>query len=379
MYRISDEQIDFILDDIRRRGIEMEDLQLNLLDHICCIIEQNLSQDGDFEDFYKKTIPKFFKHGLWEIEEETINLLIFKHYYTMKKIMIYSGAIASALVFIGLVLKFLHLPGASMGIVLGIGLFSLLFLPVLLVMKIREKVQVREKVAIIVGTISGIALSLGTLFKIMHWPFANVMSMGAVLSLVLVFVPIYLLNGIRNSETKVNTIVTSVLIFCACGLLFTLMRSPKGTFLLDKQLTENYLLNDQILKKEIKQAELSQTSSEAKAIIEQCEKIKNAFIESETGSKNLQHDFSSSQLVVNDHTILGGFLMPAIQTQSEELQKLCSNYDKSLGKSSIPLNFTLHHPDPEVNSISTFVMLDRMNQIERTVLYNERVKLVASK
>ena len=44
MYYLSDQQIEYILNDIRRNGVEMEDLQLNLLDHICCIIEQNLEE-----------------------------------------------------------------------------------------------------------------------------------------------------------------------------------------------------------------------------------------------------------------------------------------------------------------------------------------------
>ncbi len=63
----------------------MEDLQLNLLDHICCIIEQNLKEGDDFEDFYQKTVKQFCKHQLWEIEEETIILLTIKNYNVMKK------------------------------------------------------------------------------------------------------------------------------------------------------------------------------------------------------------------------------------------------------------------------------------------------------
>jgi hypothetical protein len=42
MYCINDKQIDYILSDIRARGVEMEDLQYNLLDHICCLISQIL-------------------------------------------------------------------------------------------------------------------------------------------------------------------------------------------------------------------------------------------------------------------------------------------------------------------------------------------------
>src|ERR1043165_9729713 len=96
MYRITDEQIEFILNDIRRNGVETESLQLNILDHICCIIEQNLKESDGFEDFYHKTIRQFYKQNLREIEEETIKLLTFKNYYAMKKVMIASGAFAVA-------------------------------------------------------------------------------------------------------------------------------------------------------------------------------------------------------------------------------------------------------------------------------------------
>ena len=61
MYKISEQQIEYILNDIRRNGVEIEDMQLNLLDHICCIIEQNLKEGDDFEDFYRKTVKQFCK------------------------------------------------------------------------------------------------------------------------------------------------------------------------------------------------------------------------------------------------------------------------------------------------------------------------------
>ena len=75
MYCISDQQIDFILDDISRHGIKIENLRQNLLDHICIIIEQNLEPGGDFEAFYTSTIKTFYKTELKEIEDETIFLM----------------------------------------------------------------------------------------------------------------------------------------------------------------------------------------------------------------------------------------------------------------------------------------------------------------
>lgn len=85
MYRVSDDEVEFILNDIKQRGVEMEDLQLNLLDHICCILEKEKLENEDFETAYQKVIKQFFKHALWEIEEETILLLKYRNYYKMKR------------------------------------------------------------------------------------------------------------------------------------------------------------------------------------------------------------------------------------------------------------------------------------------------------
>jgi len=75
MYTITDEQIDFILDDLKKNGISIESLRLNLLDHICIIIEQTLDDGGDFHQCYKETLNTFYKQDLIEIEEATLFLL----------------------------------------------------------------------------------------------------------------------------------------------------------------------------------------------------------------------------------------------------------------------------------------------------------------
>lgn len=234
MYCLTDKQIDFILNDIRAHGVEMEDLQNNLLDHICCVIEQNLEENGDFENFYRKTIRSFYKHELWEIEEETISLVIFKNYYTMKKVMIGSGLISTVFMISGIIFKFMHLPGAAIQIILGIGIASLIFLPLMFILKIKEQSKTRDKAVIGIGTLSGILFSMGVLFKVMHWPYANVMGMFAVLMMLLIFLPVYFFTGIRNPDTKVNTIVSSVIIVMACCLILTLVNAktvfvPKET------------------------------------------------------------------------------------------------------------------------------------------------------
>jgi len=148
MYRISDQQIDYILSDIGARGVEMESLQQNLLDHICCIIENNLEENGDFESFYKKTIHTFYKHELWEIEEETLLLLTYKNYYTMKKIMINSGIAAATFFIIGSFFKFMHWPGASLLILLGMAIGALIYLPLLFLFKKTKRQKAEQNLCL---------------------------------------------------------------------------------------------------------------------------------------------------------------------------------------------------------------------------------------
>jgi hypothetical protein len=250
MYSLTDKQIDFILNDIRRRGVEMEDLQYNLLDHICCIIEQNLEADGNFEDFYNTTIPKFFKHELWEIEEETINLLIFKHYYAMKKVMITAGVFGGFATLFGAFFKIMHWPGANVLLIFGLTSISLLFLPLMFSLKIKEKKEKKDKVILGIGSFVTSLIAVAAMFKIMHWPGTTIMLYTSLTTLIFLFLPVFFISGIKNPDTKTGTVVTSVLILAGTGLLLVL---PKGEPSLRlSQATVNQMRNENATLQEIK-------------------------------------------------------------------------------------------------------------------------------
>src|SRR4051812_28569791 len=105
MYKVSDDQVDFILGEIRRHGVEIEDLQFNLLDHMCCIIENEMSETDDFDTFFDALLPRFFRSNLREVQEETTLLLTFKHFYAMKKTINISGALSVGFLLIAALLK----------------------------------------------------------------------------------------------------------------------------------------------------------------------------------------------------------------------------------------------------------------------------------
>lgn len=222
MYKITDSQIDFILEDLSARGLTMKSLQQDLLDHVCCIIEQELEDPHQFEPFYKETIERFYKQRLSEIEEETILLLTFKNYYTMKKVMIGSGAATAILLIVGSFLKLFQLPGAGVMLVAGILAMCFLFLPLVLVLKMREATASRDKLILAVGVLIGILYCLSTIFKVQHWPGANVMTLTTIALLFFVFIPAYFFTGIRRPETRMNTIVSTIILVAATTMQFTL-------------------------------------------------------------------------------------------------------------------------------------------------------------
>ena len=308
MYRISDQQIDYILNDIGARGVEMESLQQNLLDHICCVIENNLEANGDFESFYKKTIQTFYKDALWEIEEETILLLTFKNYYTMKKIMIISGTFSAIVMSIGILFKFMHWPGASACIVLGIVISSLVFLPLLFTLKAKEKQNIKDKLILGLATISGILISLAILFKIMHWPGANMMGTTFVIIMLALYIPLSFFSGIKNPEAKINTIVTTIIMIMGSGLFLTLVNSKPTTRNLSDSEIEYLAYDELMIMKEAKNlyeisendTSLTKSIIRVKEILKICSELKSDLLEFEIGYKTITKDLKNKNVHVSN-------------------------------------------------------------------------------
>lgn len=229
MVRVSDEQVDFILQEIEARGVTIEDLQYNLLDHMCCIIENEMSETDNFDQFFQGLLPRFFNDNLREIQEETELLLTFKHFYAMKKILVISGLFASAFTLIGSLFKVLHWPGAGISLVLGIGIFGIIFLPLMIALKFKDEVKMQDKLVLSFGLFIGIITTFGFLFKIMHWPFANILMLSGLTTFTFVYAPLYLMSRIRRPELKFNAIVNTVLMLGCGGLLFAMynLNKPK--------------------------------------------------------------------------------------------------------------------------------------------------------
>lgn len=226
MVRLTEQQIDQIFSELGSLGIVNGDLKQEILDHICCILERDLVDETDFETMYKSILKTFYKRHLSEIEQEIRLLQTFKNYHNMKKVMIISGVFSVVAMLAGIWFKLMHYPGA--GVLLPIGIFSgsFLFLPLLFILKAKEQRGVRETALTITAAVSVIMLLIGVGLKIVFnqpgsavYPVMFYASMGLMLG---VFLPVYFFTGIRNPETKFNTMVTSLIVVMVYALLFSM-------------------------------------------------------------------------------------------------------------------------------------------------------------
>ena len=85
------------------------------------------------------------KGFLVEIEKETILLVTFKNYYAMKKTMYLTSVLVTAFMILFSLFKIFHLPGAGELFVITVVLFSSLFLPLVILIKLKDESKKTEK------------------------------------------------------------------------------------------------------------------------------------------------------------------------------------------------------------------------------------------
>lgn len=222
MLSLTEEQVAFIEKDIKVRGITSPDLSIDLLDHICCLIENELDEYKNFETVYHKTLLLFGDKGLKGIQQETNRLLTFKHYYFMNSTMKISGYVSSLLILIGSFFKLQHWPGANFMIIVGVFFLSTLFLPLLFILKFKSTEENNRSILLsIVGFVSSLAICIGILFRILHWPGARTIIITGCCLLILGYLPIYILSIYKNTTNKINATATIILIIAGVGLFVT--------------------------------------------------------------------------------------------------------------------------------------------------------------
>jgi len=168
MAQISTKQQDIIYDFLIDQGVSYDELQIDLLDHISCMVEQKMDNGLDFRESLTLSTHEFGLSNFSELQEATFHLLNLK-LNKMKKVIGTLGVI-SALSIIGAVLfKLNHWPFANLLIVTGLLMVSFIIFPFMAFFDYKKSSSTLDKLRTISGYLSGILLSIATLFKIINF------------------------------------------------------------------------------------------------------------------------------------------------------------------------------------------------------------------
>jgi len=144
----------------------------------------------------------------------------------MKKLIYISGIIAAIVLTIGTSFKIQHWPGAGILLTISITFFTLFFIPAALLNNYQhEKKNAYLYISIFLTLLFSFAAAL---FKIQHWPGAGIMVVIALFSPFVIFLPAYIVyyNKLANKEIINFIAVLFLLVFVAVmyALLTVAMR-----------------------------------------------------------------------------------------------------------------------------------------------------------
>lgn len=75
---LSENEMDFIRKDLRKKGLKDVKLTEEILDHICCIVEDQLNQGVAFNQAYQYTLEGFGDRGISTLQKEKNQLKLYQ-------------------------------------------------------------------------------------------------------------------------------------------------------------------------------------------------------------------------------------------------------------------------------------------------------------
>jgi len=223
MLELTEKEIDKISGDIDQQGLTYTPLKDEILDHICCNIEAEMESGMTFNEAYRKVKGRMGRKRIRQIQDETL-FLISKKYRRMKRLMHVLGVAVPIIIILASIFKVMHWPGAGLLISLGLFVTGAVFLPVFVMVRIRDTRKLDEPVPMglyITGMIAGILSVIGALLKIQHMPGAGIFLTLGLAGLAFGFLPIFAVVKMREARKKNEPLNTGMYISgVIAGVLF---------------------------------------------------------------------------------------------------------------------------------------------------------------
>lgn len=190
---------------IKQSGLTNPQLVADMLDHYCCVVEVEMDKGASFEEAYQTAWKSISPNGLVEIENELFFMLNFNKQIQMKKMMYLTGFLSAMFIASGFLFRILHWPGALAISFLG---YAFLFLCCIIIVANRyvNKTQTKRNdlLRFYAGSLTALFISVGSMFKGLHWPGANMITLIGFLFLVFAYLPAFFYHAYKSSIVQQN-------------------------------------------------------------------------------------------------------------------------------------------------------------------------------
>ena len=201
MSNLTDENIEFITRIINGSGIESVEMKEDLIDHFCCIIEEEMKKGLSFKQSYDKAYQNICPDGFDEIQRETVYLLTSKKIKSMKRLLYVSGYLSAIGITTTVFLKLSHLPHPGITFLLTSAILIFLFVPSLFINLYKRDLakSLMNKLIYTFGFIGVELLIVFALFRMNHWSWSTTFFLTSIVILNFAFFPFLFFKMYRKS------------------------------------------------------------------------------------------------------------------------------------------------------------------------------------
>lgn len=243
MAELTELQVELIDAYIKENGVAQNELQEDLLDHLCTSVEMQLQQGKSFEEAFQHTLNLFGPGGLKQVQTETFKLLTEMN-AIMKKVTFGFGLTSTFLLLAGTIFKLMHWPGANIMVLLGAAFLALVYLPLILTHKLKESPK-DEALLHILGFLGLAITTVGVLFKILHWPGAAAILLSGMCVLAFGYVPVYFFKRYQTSANRPVTLSSSLIAVACLIMILALMKTGNSIYYEHGVMVSNENLTEQ--------------------------------------------------------------------------------------------------------------------------------------
>ena len=186
MFLLDQQELNKIRNRVALAEVQNASLSVDLVDHICCMIEERVERGTNLETAEDEVFKEMGEVQLKAIDKET--KLLTQNKFTMKKRTKIIGYVALLLLLIGFVMKQLHLLGAGVAWGLGVLVAVFGFALFLTVDRFSYAKSSLERINGVLGYIGAAGYLTGIGFNVLNYPFSYMlMGLGGLILLIYFF------------------------------------------------------------------------------------------------------------------------------------------------------------------------------------------------